>query len=69
MPLTLTVYVLPLPLTDAVPPVAVPLRTTSPASKPVTSSENATSKRIGWTLVGSAWAAAWFTVTAGAVAS
>jgi hypothetical protein len=46
-------YVVPDPLTDTVPPVAVPPRTTSDALKPVTDSVNWTVNRSGCAVVGS----------------
>ena len=58
-PETETVYVVPEPVTVLVGvPDAVPLMTTSLASKPVTGSLNTTVKRIGNTSVGSACPAA-----------
>ena len=62
---TLTVYVVPDPVTDATPCVAVPPTVTSAAVKSLTDSLNTTVKLTGLVLVGSAWPAAWLTVTDG----
>jgi len=53
----------------AVPRDAVPLKLKSVASKPVTISENTTVTWTGEYFVGSAWVAAWLTVTLGLVLS
>src|SRR5512141_1900933 len=56
MPVTATLYVVPLPLTVAVfVPPAVPLIVTSPVAKPVTAALNTTVKLIGEFPVGSGW--------------
>jgi hypothetical protein len=47
MPLTATLYVVPLPVTNAVVAPAVPLRETSVPTKPVTGSLKTTVKLIG----------------------
>ena len=52
-------------MTDATPCVAVPPTVTSAAVKSLTDSLNTTVKLIGLVLVGSAWPAAWLTVTLG----
>src|SRR5436309_1756316 len=63
MPLTVIVYMVPLPLSVAVTRPAVLLRITSWAVKPVTAWLNTTVKvRVG-AGVGSTWPAAWLTVT------
>src|SRR5262245_23468803 len=65
MPVTVTVYVGPVPLTAAtrVPPTVLPAKLTSDPVKPVTDSLNTTVKLIGDAMVGSAWPAAWLIVT------
>ena len=70
MPVTATLYVVPLPLTVPVSvPPAVPDNVASPVAKPVTLSLNTTVKLIGEVPVGSAWPAAWLMVTVGLAAS
>ena len=58
-----------MPVTATVPPVEVPVRVRSAATKPVTGSLKVTEYRIGSVFVGSAWPAFWFTVTVGGVVS
>jgi hypothetical protein len=71
MPVTDTVYVAPLPLTDAanVPPTVLPANETSLASKPVTASLNSTENTIGDVDVGSGCATPWSIVTDGETAA
>jgi hypothetical protein len=69
MPLTATVYVVPLPVTTAVVAPAVPARVTSPVAKFVVDSLKTTVKLTGEALVGSFWPEAWLIVTVGLVVS
>ena len=71
MPETATFQTAPDPVTTAasVPAAVLPAKLTSFAAKPVTGSLKVTVKLIGPALAGSAWPAAWSTVTAGAVLS
>ncbi len=69
MPVTATLYVVPLPVTAPVVAPAVPLSVTSPVAKSVTDSLKTTVKLIGEIPVGSAWPTAWLIVTVGLAAS
>jgi hypothetical protein len=62
-PITAMLYVVPLPVTVAVPAVTV----TSELVKSVTVAVKTAVKLMGPVLVGSGWPAAWLTVTAGLV--
>src|SRR5262245_26199186 len=53
----------------SVPPTVLPVKLMSLGAKPVTGSLKTTVKRMGPTLVGSGWAAAWLMVTVGLVLS
>src|SRR3954452_2812470 len=55
MPVTLTVYVVPDPVTTAVVAAAVPLNTTSPVAKLATGSSKTTVNRIVEPVAGSVW--------------
>ena len=72
MPLTVTVYSVPLPgqaETTAVVAPAVPLMVTSLPVNPATGSLKTTANSISVALVGFFWGAAWSMVTVGAVVS
>jgi hypothetical protein len=65
IPDTATLYVVGPPVIFWVFAPAVPLKVTSPVTKPVTGSLKTTVKLIGDAEVGSTWAAAWLIVTVG----
>ena len=71
IPETATLNVVPFPggVTIAVVAPAVPVKTTSPVAKPLTTWSNTTVKLIGETDVGSGCPAAWFIVTVGGTAA